>query len=217
VAAAPTKEDAVAAAGAALFVALAVLVAVGVVTGLDEYGVAHWMPWLRPSTPRLIHVSSVFVPQTRRTLGGTLVGLWTYPASPFISGLVVAGCAYVALRRGSRRAAIGLCSLWIVANVLELIGKGAIGRPALGGVAGFRHSYPSGHTIRACILAAAIAWTWRRAGPAAAAWALTVPVALVLLGDHTPTDVVGGLALAVCLIALWQRRLERVVDRSQTP
>jgi membrane-associated phospholipid phosphatase len=44
-------------------------------------------------------------------------------------------------------------------------------------------------------------------GVAATAWALLVPVALVLLGDHTPTDVVGGVALAACLIALWRGRL----------
>ena len=203
--AARTKEDVVAAVGAAVFVALAVLVATGVFTGLDVHAVSHWMPWLRPTAPSLIHVSSVFLPQTRWTIGGTLVALWSYPASPFISGLVVAGCAYVALRRGSRRAAISLCALWVVANVLELIGKAVIARPSVG-VAGFRHSYPSGHTIRACVVAAAIAWTWRRAGMAAVAWALLVPVALVLIGDHTPTDVVGGLALAACLIALWRRR-----------
>jgi membrane-associated phospholipid phosphatase len=195
----------VAAVGAVVFVLLAVLVATGVLTSLDEHAVAHWMPWLRPSRPRLIHVAAVFVPQTRPTLGGTLVALWTYPASPFVSVLLIAGCAYAALRRGSRRAAISLCALWIVANVLELIGKAVIERPPVG-IASFRHSYPSGHTIRACIVAAAIAWTWRRAGGVATAWALTVPVALVLIGDHTPTDVAGGLALAAFLIALWPQQ-----------
>lgn len=203
-AAASTKEDAVAVAGAAVFLILAALVAAGTFTRFDEYAVGHWMPWLRQSAPRLIHVSSVFVPQTRPTLGGTLVGLWTYPASPFLSALVVAGCAYAAVRRGSRRGAVSVCALWVVANAAELLGKVVIGRPSLG-VAGFRHSYPSGHTIRACVVAAVIAWTWRRAGAVATVWALLVPVALVLLGDHTPTDVVGGLALAACLIALWQR------------
>jgi len=206
VAAASTKEDAVAVAGGAVFLALAVLVATGAFTSFDDYAVAHWMPWLRESTPRLIHVSSVFVPQTRSTLGGTLVGLWTYPASPFISVLVVAGCAYVAVRRGRARTAVSVCALWIVANAAELVGKVVIARPPVG-VAGFRHSYPSGHTIRACVVAAVITWTWRRAGAAATAWALLVPVALVLLGDHTPTDVVGGVALAACLIALWRGRL----------
>ena len=201
----------VAAVGAGVFVLLAVLVATGVLTSLDEHAVAHWMPWLRPSRPRLIHVAAVFVPQTRPTLGGTLVALWTYPASPFVSMLIVAACAYAVRRRGSPGAAISLCALWIVANVLELTGKAVIERPPVG-VAGFRHSYPSGHAIRACVVAAGIAWTWRRAGPAAAAWALTVPVALVLLGDHTPTDVVGGLALAACLIALWQERRPLVVS-----
>jgi membrane-associated phospholipid phosphatase len=87
-----------------------------------------------------------------------------------------------------------------VANGLELIGKSSLTRPALT-VDSFRHSFPSGHALRACIVAAAVAWTWGHLGVAAAAWALTVPVALVALGDHTPTDVTAGVLLAICLIA----------------
>ena len=195
-----------AAAGATAFLALAGLVMAGVFTRSDRYSVHHLMPWLEPSTSRLINISALFLPETRPSLGGDLVALWTYPASPFISGLVIVGCAFSVDRRGDRRAALSMFVLWIVANILELIGKLAISRPAIG-VHRFQHSYPSGHTLRGCVIAAVVTWTWRRAGPAVTLWALGVPVALVLLGDHTPTDVVGGLLLSSCLIALWRARL----------
>ena len=193
--------------GAVAFLVLAGLVMAGVLTGVDRYSVHHLMPWSEPSTKSLINVGALFLPETRPSLGGSLVALWTYPASAFVSALVVAGCAYIVDRRGNRQAAVSICALWIVANALELIGKIAIARPSIS-VSRFQHSYPSGHTLRACVIAAVVAWTWRRMGPAAAAWALLVPVALVLVGDHTPTDVAGGLLLAGCLIAIWSRGAE---------
>ena len=203
-----SADRGLAAAAAVAFVALAGLVEGGAFTRADRFAVHHLMPWALPPTNRLVSIGGLFLPETRPSLGVTLVALWTYPASPFVSALVVAGCAYLLDRRGDRRAAVGACALWVVANLLELIGKLAVERPTLG-VNGFRHSYPSGHTLRACVVAAVLAWTWRRAGRVAAAWALPVPVALVLIGDHTPTDVVGGLVLAGCLIAAtrsWARQ-----------
>jgi len=184
----------------AALAALVALVLTGALTGVDDYAIRRLMPWLRPSAPMLVHVRALFMPESRPTAGATLVALWTYPASPLVSAIVVAGCAYVLERRGRRRRAIGIVVLWIAANALELIGKSSLTRPALT-VDSFRHSFPSGHALRACIVAAALAWTWRRLGVVAGVWALTVPVALVALGDHTPTDVIAGVLLAICLIA----------------
>ena len=189
-----------AAAFAAAFLALAALVATGVLTRLDRWSVHHVMPWARLGSQHLVDVSAVLVPETRSTLGGTLVGLWTYPASPFVSGLIVLACAIVLERRGFRSSAFALCALWVAANVIEVAGKLALSRPSLG-VRGFGHSYPSGHTVRSLVVATAIAWTWRRFGPAAFVWAAGVIVALVLLGDHTPSDVLGGALLAGVLLA----------------
>ena len=194
------RARAVVALSSAALAALIVLVLTGALTGIDDYAIRRLMPWLEPSAPTLIHVRTLFLPESRRTAGATLVALWTYPASPLVSAIVVAACAYVLERRGARRRAIGIVGLWVVANGLELIGKSSLTRPALT-VDSFRHSFPSGHALRACIVAAAVAWTWRRLGVVAAAWALTVPVALVALGDHTPTDVIAGVLLAICLIA----------------
>ena len=182
---------------AAAFVALTALVWTGVFTSLDRYAVHHLMPWAHFGPHHLVDVPSVFKPQTEPTLGGTLVALWTYPASPFVSGLVVLACAW---RLGRRRglAAIGV---WLAANAIELLGKLVVARPSVG-PSGFTDSFPSGHTVRAFVTAAIVGWTWRRAGAPALAWAVGVTVALVALGDHVPTDVVGGALLAAALVPL---------------
>jgi membrane-associated phospholipid phosphatase len=186
--------------GGAAFVALAALVATGAVEGLDRHAVVHWMPWREPPHHELIRISTVFVPDTRWTAAGTAVALLTYPASPFVSALVVLACAWLVHRRGERTAALALVILWVVANALEVTGKLVVAREPIRDA--FRHSYPSGHTVRACVLAAAVAAAWHRVHMLVALWAIAVvPVALVLIGDHTPTDVVGGLLLALCLLA----------------
>ncbi|HEV2591089.1 MAG TPA: phosphatase PAP2 family protein [Gaiellaceae bacterium] len=177
---------------AAAFVALTALVWAGAFTWLDRYAVGHLMPWGHFGHHRLIQVGSVFKPQTESTLGGTLVALWTYPASPFISGLIVLICTW------RLRSVIPL-GLWVAANVIELLGKLVVSRPSVG-EPGFSDSFPSGHTVRAFVTAAVVAWVWRRAKWPALAWAVGVAMALVAIGDHVPTDVVGGALLAAALI-----------------
>jgi membrane-associated phospholipid phosphatase len=184
----------------ALFLLTAILVDHGSFHGVDQYAVDHWMPWLHPHRHgSLFSVGSLIVPETRPTLAGTLVALWTYPASVVPSGIVV---AIVCRARGWLWPGV----LWVAANVVELAGKEIVHRSALrvhdAGFPGFDHSLPSGHTLRSLVLALVVVAAWRRAWPVAA-WAVTIPVALVLIGDHVPTDVVagafafGGLALAL--------------------
>lgn len=172
-----------------LFVALAALVAAGVFHGADQYAVSHWMPWLQGESHPFVEISTLVVPETRWTLGGTLVALWTYPASLLPSALVAGYAAW-------RLRAAGPAALWVAANAVELAGKLLVERPALYAhgrhVTGFDHSLPSGHTMRALVVAYALAALGRR-GRLAYAWALSVPFALVALGDHVPTDVVAGL------------------------
>jgi len=186
--------------GGVAFVALAVLVATGAVEGLDRYAVVHWMPWREPPHHELVRIRTVFVPDTRWTTAGSVVALLTYPASPFVSALAVLACAWLMHRRGERTGARALVVLWVVADVLEVTGKLAVAREPIRDA--FRHSYPSGHTVRACVVAAAVAAVWHRVHLLVALWAVVaVPIALVVIGDHTPTDVVGGLLLALCLLA----------------
>lgn len=158
------------------------------------------MPWYHAGSHHLIHVAAVFEPETRGTLSGTLVALWTYPASPFVSGLVVLACAWVLERRGERRLAAAAVVLWAAANVLELAGKVIVSRPSVG-EPGFSDSFPSGHTVRAFLTAAVVAWAWRRAAVPVVLWAVGVGCALVAIGDHVPTDVLGGALLALALVS----------------
>jgi len=179
----------------AAFLAWAGLVWAGVFTSFDRYAVHHWMPWAHFGPHHLVQVGGVFKPQTESTLGGTLVGVWTYPASPFISALDVLACAWVL----PRREGFAAIALWVIANAVELLGKLVVNRPSVG-EPGFSDSFPSGHTVRAFVVAAVLAWTWRRGALPAYGWAVGVAVALVALGDHVPTDVIGGALLAAALV-----------------
>ncbi|HEX7525458.1 MAG TPA: phosphatase PAP2 family protein, partial [Gaiellaceae bacterium] len=65
----------------------------------------------------------------------------------------------------------------------------------------FESSYPSGHTLRSMLLAAAVAEVWPFARRWVAAWAATVLVLLELDGWHVPSDIAGGLLLALLILA----------------
>jgi membrane-associated phospholipid phosphatase len=197
-------------AAAVAFALLAALVAHGTATPLDRYAIDHWMPWLERSSGQGT-LRSLIVPATRGSLAGTVAGLWTYPASPLVSAALLVPAALRLVQRGRQREALGWYAAWLVASALAQAGKTAVHRPHLYhivinhheriDITGLQHSFPSGHTARACILAAAVASAWPHLRGLATGWALVVPVALVALGDHTPTDVVGGVLLATALIA----------------
>jgi membrane-associated phospholipid phosphatase len=177
------------------FLVLAALVAHGTFTSLDQYAVDHWMPWRQS---RALTFGSLIVPDTRRTLGGTLVCLWTYPASVVPSAVAVGALAWF-------RRVLFAPVLWIVVDIVELAGKVIVRRPALYAhgvhVAGFDHSLPSGHTLRAFVVAAALTAAYRR-GWIAYVWALGVLFALVLIGAHVPTDIVAALLAYGALMSL---------------
>lgn len=189
-------------AGAALFALLAVLVAAGAFTWLDRYAVSHLMPWLSPQHHPFVTISSLTLPSLGHSAAHAVLDLYTYPAAFVPSGALVLLCAWRLGARGDTQAGLTWCALWVAGNAVELIGKLGVERPALHQgpvhVTAFDHSLPSGHTIRSLVVAAALAWTWRR-GRLAFAWAAGVPFALVALGAHTPTDVVGGVLVAVFL------------------
>ena len=182
---------------------------IGTFTWLDRYAVHHWMPWAHFGRHHLIQVASVFKPQTESTLGGTLVALWTYPASPFVSGLIVLLCAW-------RLRSVTPLALWVAANAIELLGKLVVSRPSVG-EPGFSSSFPSGHTVRAFVTAAVVAWVWRRAGAPAFAWAVGVACALVAIGDHVPTDVLGGALLAAALIPVAANYAPEIRGSAESP
>jgi membrane-associated phospholipid phosphatase len=208
--AAPVRGRALAAVGALLFAAVAVVVGALVHTGrfqhFDQYSVSHLMPWLEP-----VHHSSAFkfaLPEHRDAGWGTVVGLVIYPASIPISVAIVALCALLLVRRGRSTAAFSVCIAFVWGMVIALIGKATIERPETlhqtswgkhGYTHGFDQSLPSGHTIRAILVAMAISQV-ARTGKLAYLWALAVPPALVAIGDHTPTDVIAGLGVGFALV-----------------
>lgn len=194
-------------AGAA-FIALAILVDRGRFAHFDQHTVSHWMPWLEPTEPRSV-LARALLPTRRHTVGGQIAAIVVYPASVAISGaLVLAGAALLWHRRRSRTAVL-LVGAWVAANLIGLVGKNTVTRPRVhqttyghhGYLPGLSDSFPSGHTMRALVVAAVVAALWRY-GFVAYLWALAAGVALVGLADHTVTDVAGGIAAGIALVAL---------------
>jgi membrane-associated phospholipid phosphatase len=187
------------------FAALAILVAAGAFTGLDQWSVDHLMP-------------GATFDNEESGLAAALIPLWgthwgngwsiaanvvTLPASFLVALAIVAWRSRV------------LAALLLAAVAVETLCKEVITRPEL--QHGARHvipfddSFPSGHTLRAVIVAGAVASPW------ATAWAVAAIVLLQLAGWHTPTDVAGGLLLGASALlarggaarALRRRRLAR--------
>jgi membrane-associated phospholipid phosphatase len=177
----------------ALFAALAVLVAAGAFTGIDQWAVDHLMPGATFSTEDNGILGSI-VP----LYGAHWDNPWsaaadivTLPAA-FVISLVL-----VAWR--SRAAAL----LLVAATAVETLCKHVLDRPALYDgahhVTAFDSSFPSGHTLRTVILAGVFL------SPLAAAWAVASIVLLQLAGWHTPSDIAGGIVLGL-LALLGARR-----------
>jgi membrane-associated phospholipid phosphatase len=200
---------------ALLFASLALGVAQSTaVHHADEWAVRHAMPGLSPRgrAPSTLASAVPFrhVSLHGRALIRTATDLWTLPASPLVSALLFGGGCLLLLRRGARGAAVAWAAVWLVGNAAEVLTKHALERPALSAVdrgsrihvLGFDHSYPSGHALRAVLLAGLVAALCRGFGAAAAVWAAVALPLLLLAGFHTPSDLVGGVLLAGLLIAL---------------
>jgi undecaprenyl-diphosphatase len=193
-------------AAAAGFAVVAGLDGAGTLAGIDAWSADQLMPGLdaaRSSQPTLVEAVTPF--GGRGGAWERAVEVWLYPASAPLSALVVALCALVLRRRGRSRAAVTWCAAWVVGVAVEVLVKHVVERPPLIAdghhLVGFDGSLPSGHTLRALIVAAAVASVWRRPGAAALAWALTVLPLLVVLGWHTPSDVLAGALLALAVVA----------------
>jgi membrane-associated phospholipid phosphatase len=199
------------AATAAALVVLTALVLGGVLTGLDEWGLDHVMPALDPTAHGNGIVTSrglwrpfpLDIPWWQKALD-----VYSYPGSALASAVLVAIACVVLVRRGQRLPALVWLGAWLAGSGVELIGKHLLSRPALywtNGrvrlhVAPFANSFPSGHTVRSVVIAAIIAYVWRRARVPVAVWLAFVPVCLVIVAAHTITDVIGGLLLGVLVV-----------------
>ena len=173
---------------AAAFATLAALVAGGAFTRLDQWSIDHVMPGAHARAARS-GLSEGLVPLLGAHWNGALgvaANIVTLPASFLLSLAIVAW----------RSRALAFVLLAAVA--VEVVCKEVIVRPALyigaHHIVAFDSSFPSGHTLRAVIVAAAL---WPLVGAWAAVWAVVSIALLELAGWHTPTDVAGGVLLAV--------------------
>jgi membrane-associated phospholipid phosphatase len=138
--------------------------------------------------------------------GVAVVQLVTLPGQVVVSFLLVLLAAW-------KVRAPEWVAIWLFATAIELVCRHTLTRPPLyrNGlhVAAFDSSWPSGHALRCALVAAALGVAWPRAWPPLAAWLAGSAVLLELAGFHTPTDVVGGLLLALlaCGAARAGRRL----------
>lgn len=195
------RRPRLAAAGAFLAALTATLAATGALRRVDQSAVDHLMPWLRVRHQPLVTLGGLIWPHLQSPAAGKALELWTYPAAALPSLLIVV----VAASRLVRADAAAWCLLWCAGNAIELAGKLTLRKPDLyhhgSHVSAFDTSLPSGHTIRALILAGAVATAWR-SGRWALVWAATVPFALVVSSAHTPSDVLAGAFVAMTL-ASW--------------
>jgi membrane-associated phospholipid phosphatase len=202
---------------AAAFGILAALVAVGALTRFDQYSIDHWMPAFspdeQPDDSRLVGLYRPF--SLDISWWHKLVDLWTYPGSVLVSGSIFAiACIWLA-RRGRVRVSAIWIAAWVAGNGIEVAGKGLLHRDPLYGVSdtgihirSFESSFPSGHAVRATLVAALIVYLWPRFTRPALVWAVPVLPALVVSAAHVPTDVVGGVLLGLLLVLAAHAALE---------
>jgi membrane-associated phospholipid phosphatase len=177
-----------------VYAALAVLVATGALNGIDQWAIDHLMPGLeRSAEPGGLEAAVPLLHADWSSALHVAANVVTLPAQGLVS------LAILLVLRDPR-----WIVAWLAGNAVELLCKQVIVRPPLygpeGHLAGFDSSFPSGHTLRALILAVALASVWPRARPLLAAWAAAAIVLLEIGGHHVPSDIAGGIVLACFVI-----------------
>lgn len=131
------------------------------------------------------------------------------PAAPSVATLLILWLACVAYRRAGWTAALIWPAAMTAGFAAELLCKALVRQDADHSWRLLRvsidSSYPSGHMLRMVLLVFAIAWLWPQARALVAPVVVLASLTLTANGWHSPTDVVGGLAigLAIGWIALW--------------
>jgi membrane-associated phospholipid phosphatase len=177
---------------AAAFAVLAVLVAAGAFTHLDQWTIDHLMPGahFRPRERNTLVESIVPLYGSHWSSGyGIAANIVTLPAAFLVSLAIVTAISRV------------LAFALLAGVVVEVICKEALERPRLYSdgvhIVAFNSSFPSGHTLRTVIVAAAIGWAWPRLRLLAIVWAIASLTLLELAGWHVPTDIAGGVLVGV--------------------
>ena len=178
------------------FAALAVAVAAGAFTRVDQWAVDHLTPGgnFRHGQGTLTDGLVPLLHSRWDSAYAVAANIVTLPASVLVALAIVFACSRV------------LGAVLVVAVAVEVLCKELLTRPPLYDgslhIAAFDSSFPSGHALRTVLVATAVAWRWPQARPFAVAWAIASIVLLQLAGWHTPTDLAGGVLLALCGLAL---------------
>jgi membrane-associated phospholipid phosphatase len=194
---------------AAALAVLAALVQSGVLKTVDQFSADHLMPWLVPGNSSSDGAVGFYRPFPLHSPAAIkLLDAWTYPCSVVVSLVIVLAAGAVLGRRQGVAAGLAPVAAWLIANGIEVLGKGVLTKPDVFGTAAgqrvhvvpYDDSFPSGHMTRGIVVAWALALVWRRGAPWLAGWALLVGPALVLSSAHTVTDVVGGALLGLIAV-----------------
>ena len=169
-----------AAACGALLIALAFLVGSGATARVDHTAQDHLAP--------LVHGPQRSHPFLLTWLNEWLTIAMSLAAPVMSTVLALAGCAMLALG-GRRDRALLWAGVFLAGFVIEVLGKLFVDS-----------SFPSGHTMRALLLAGLAAELW----PRRCAWfwgfAAFVILGVQLKGIHPPSDIVGGVLAGAMLL-----------------
>jgi membrane-associated phospholipid phosphatase len=180
---------------------LTALVQAGALTAVDQFSADRLMPWLVPGNSSGLSAESFYRPFPLSAPAAIkLLDLWTYPCSVSVSAIVVICAGAVLWQRRGLVAGLAPVAAWLIANGIEVVGKGVLTKPDIFGVANgqrvhvvaYDQSFPSGHMTRGVVVAWALGLVWTRAAPWLGVWAALVAPALVFSSAHTITDVIGG-------------------------
>jgi membrane-associated phospholipid phosphatase len=173
---------------ATAFVVLAALVEITDFDRLNAFSVRHLQPIAGGhGHPRMREWTEVLIS----------------PAGPMITALVIAAAAICLLAQGRNRAAAAWPAALALALVVEIVSKLVVGQHRSGIWHGFGltfdSSFPSGHMLRAILIAGAVAAVIPALRVALGLWCAAVGVCLLINGWHLPTDIAGGILAGMAL------------------
>ena len=147
------------------------------------------------------------------------------PGAPLASAVIIAGAAGMLWIRGLRREAVAWALTLPAAIMVEIVCKLLIQQHRSGVWQGFGltfdSSFPSGHMLRAILIAGILSALWPALRVWLGVWCGAVAVSMLLTGFHLPTDIAGGImagmALATAAEAAGVRRSTSPPSPSSSP
>ncbi len=173
----------------AAFVALGVLVQATDFDRLNAFSERHLQP-IAPGTghPRLNDVAEAIVS----------------PGGPLVSAVIIGIAAVLLWIAGRWREALAWPLAYAAAIAVEIVSKVLIQQHRSGVWHGFGltfdSSFPSGHMLRAILVAGAVAALVPRLRPLLVLWCGVVAACMLVTGFHLPTDIAGGFLAGMALL-----------------